>query len=67
MLSWDFDVGLGVFGDGPTAALFDGSADTQLTRMNAYPAFRREYWRTFSDALGTFFSGTGVTPFLQRQ
>jgi hypothetical protein len=67
VLSWDFDVGLGVFGDSPTAGLFDGSADPQLIRMNAYPAFRREYWRTFSDALGTFFSGAGVTPFLQSR
>ena len=67
VLSWDFDVGLGVFGDSPTAGLFDGSADPQLARLNAYPAFRREYWRTFSDALGTFFSGAGVTPFLQSR
>ena len=67
VLSWDFDVGLGVFGDSPTAGLFDGSADPQLTRLNAYPAFRREYWRTFSDALGTFFSGAAVTPFLQSR
>ncbi len=65
--TWDMDVGLGVFNDPTNAALFPSTVDAKLDALQAYPAFRRIYWRTVHEALATFFSGTGVTPQLQKK
>jgi len=65
--SWDMDVGLGVFNDPVNATLFPTTVDTRVDALQAFPAFRRIYWRTVHEALATFFSGTGVTPLLQKK
>jgi hypothetical protein len=65
--TWDMDVGLGVFNDPTNAALFPATADPKLDALQTHPAFRRIYWRTVHEALATFFSGTAVTPQLQRK
>jgi hypothetical protein len=59
-LTWDFDVGLGVVSDPPTAALFPSSVDANIRRMFQTPAFVRSYWRAMDESLGTFFSAAGV-------
>lgn len=65
--TWDMDVGLGVFNDPVTTALFPATADAKVDALQAWPAFRRIYWRTVHEAFATFFSSTGVTPLLQRK
>ncbi len=66
-LTWDMDVGLGVFNDPTNTALFPATADPKLDALQAFPPFRRIYWRTIHQAFSTFFSGTGVTSQLQRK
>ncbi len=65
--TWDMDVGLGVFGDPTTAALFPATVDTRVDALQAFVPFRRIYWRTITDAFGTFFSGAGVNAQLQKR
>ncbi|MFN0125784.1 MAG: lamin tail domain-containing protein, partial [Verrucomicrobiales bacterium] len=65
--SWDMDVGLGVFNDPVDATLFPATVDTRVDALQAFPAFRRIYWRTVHEALATFFSGAAVTPLLQKK
>ncbi len=65
--TWDMDVGLGVFVDPTNAELFPATADPKLDALQQFPAFRRIYWRAVHEAFATFFSGTGVTPVLQRK
>lgn len=65
--TWDMDVGLGVFNDPVNAPLFPSTVDTRVDALQAFPAFRRIYWRTIHEALATFFSGTAVTPLLQKK
>jgi len=65
---WDMDVGLGVDGrDPPTQALFPPNVDANLRRMYETPAFIRSYWRAMEEALGSFYSGAGVTPLLESK
>src|SRR4029077_19093111 len=59
--TWDMDVGLGVFNDPTSTALFPATADTKVDALQAFAPFRRIYWRTIHEAFATFFSGTGVT------
>ncbi len=65
--SWDMDVGLGVFNDPVNAPLFPTTVDARVDALQAFPAFRRIYWRTMHEALATFFSGAAVTPLLQKK
>ncbi len=64
IMSWDFDVGLGVFNDPPNAPLFASNVDPVIVRMYDTPSFVRHYWRAMDEALGSFFTPAGVTPFL---
>ncbi len=64
IMSWDFDVGLGVFNDPPTAALFASNVDPVIIRMYNTPSFIRHYWRAMDQALGSFFNPAGVNSFL---
>ncbi len=62
ILSFDFDVGLGVLGaDTPTYPLFDPN-DPTLVRMNQTPAFVRHYWCALAEALSNFFYSTSGGP-----
>lgn len=61
LFSWDFDVGLGVFNDPPTAALFDVN-DPTLARMYRTPAFVRRYWAALEEALDDWFRTGPGTP-----
>lgn len=65
--TWDMDVGLGVFNDPVNATLFPATVDPKVDALQAFPAFRRHYWRTVHEALATFFSGSAVTPLLQKK
>ncbi|MEJ6560087.1 MAG: lamin tail domain-containing protein [Akkermansiaceae bacterium] len=66
--TWDFDVGLGTDGrDPPNQALFPSNVDANIQRMYQTPAFVRSYWRAMGEALGTFFSGSEVTPILEAK
>ena len=65
--TWDMDVGLGVFNDPVDAPLFPSTVDAKVDALQAFPAFRRLYWRTIHEALATFFKGTAVTPLLQKK
>ena len=66
-ITWDMDVGLGVFNDPVDAALFPSTVDPALDNLQAFAPFRRIYWRTISEAFAKFFSGAGVTPQLQKR
>ena len=61
LMSWDFDVGLGVFNDPVTDPLFPVLNDTQMNRIYATPAWLRLYWCALSEGVNTFFqSGVGT-------
>jgi len=62
-LSWDVDVGLGVFNDPVNAALF-ACNDPLVLRMEMHPPFLRAYYRALEEGLNTFFSASGVQAFL---
>ena len=70
ILSFDFDVGIGVLGaDTPTATLFDPN-DPALTRMNTTPTFIRRYWCALSEAVNGFFrtgAGTAIDGILDAK
>ena len=61
LMCWDFDVGLGTFGDAIDNPLFNAN-DALVTRMipqNA--AWTRLYWNALSEAVNTFFqTGPGT-------
>lgn len=62
LMSWDFDVGLGVFNDPPNLPLFEVN-DPVVARMYQTPAFVRRYWAALEEALTGFFrtgAGTAV-------
>lgn len=65
--TWDMDVGLGVFNDPVNDPLFPSTVDAKVDALQAFPAFRRIYWRTVHEALATFFSGPAVTPLLEKK
>src|SRR2546423_15566127 len=61
LMSWDFDVGLGVFNDPVDAPLFPALNDPSMMRFEAFPAFARRYWCALDQALNTFFrTGAGT-------
>ncbi len=70
IMSWDFDVGLGVFNDPTNAVLLSTDVDPALWRMDTTPAFVRHYWAALDEALATFFDaapGTEIDRFLRER
>jgi len=61
LFCWDFDVGLGVFNDPPTAALFDVN-DPSIARMYRTPVFVRRYWAALQEALDGWFRTGADSP-----
>lgn len=62
LMSWDFDVGLGVFNDPTDAPLFD-VGDPTLQKLYRTPALVRRYWAALEEALDSFFqvgAGTAI-------
>ncbi|MBI1841876.1 MAG: lamin tail domain-containing protein, partial [Verrucomicrobia bacterium] len=55
LFSWDFDVGLGTFGDPTDAPLFDAIGDPGINRIYATPTLVRPYWEALYEAVSTFF------------
>lgn len=61
LMSWDFDVGLGVFNDPVTDPLFPDLNDDMMDRVYANPAWKRLYWGALAEGVNTFFqSGPGT-------
>jgi hypothetical protein len=70
LMCYDFDVGLGVMGDPVDAPLFPSLDDPVMVRLQAFPAFRRHYWRALDLALSGFFRtgpGTAIDAFLDSR
>jgi hypothetical protein len=61
VVTWDMDVGLGVFNDPVNAALFPGNVDSQITRLYNQPGIVREYWQALDESLTSFFMTGGVS------
>ncbi|MEO6033657.1 MAG: lamin tail domain-containing protein, partial [Verrucomicrobiota bacterium] len=69
LMSWDFDVGLGVFNDPTDAPLFSVN-DPTLVRMNQNPAWVRLYWGALDEAMNGFFqvgAGTAINALLDAK
>lgn len=66
LYSWDFDVGLGVFNDPPTAQLFDAN-DPLVTKMMRTPPWLRMYWEALQEAMDGFFQVTRFGPMLDAK
>ena len=62
LYSWDFDVGLGTFGDPTDAPLFDNIGDPGINRIYATPTLVRPYWEALYESLSTFFITGKGTP-----
>ncbi len=61
LMSWDFDVGLGVFNDPVNDPLFPTLNDTQMNRVYGNPAWVRLYWGAIAEGVNSFFqSGAGT-------
>ena len=70
LMSWDFDVGLGVFNDPTDSALFPAGIDPTVTRMYNTPVFVRLYWQAIEEAVNGFFqtgSGTAINTILDSK
>jgi len=62
LMSWDFDVGLGVFNDPVNDPLFPTLNDDMMNRVYANPAWKRLYWASLSEGVNSFFqSGAGTS------
>jgi hypothetical protein len=60
VVTWDMDVGLGVFNDPVDAALFPAGVDPLIARLYERPDVVRHYWQALDESLSGFFnSGTG--------
>lgn len=69
LMSWDFDVGLGVFNDPPDAPLFECN-DPVVTRLYQSPPLVRRYWTALDESLNGFFQtgpGTDLNRFLDQR
>ncbi len=69
VVTWDMDVGLGVFNDPVDAPLFAGGVDPAIVRMYARPEIVRNYWQALDESLATFFTagtGTAINTILQE-
>lgn len=61
VVTWDMDVGLGVFNDPVNAALFPGNVDPQIARLYAQPEIVRDYWQALDESLTNFFMTNGTS------
>ncbi|MEZ5328863.1 MAG: CotH kinase family protein [Verrucomicrobiales bacterium] len=59
LMSWDFDVGLGVFNDPTSAAIFSGG-EVQVRNFERDPIFVRHYWQALHEAVYGFFQSDVV-------
>ncbi|HNQ88878.1 MAG TPA: lamin tail domain-containing protein [Verrucomicrobiota bacterium] len=66
LMSWDFDVGLGVFNDPTDMALFD-VGDPTIRRLYDTPSFVRHYWGALDEAVHGFFQASAVAPILDAK
>ncbi len=63
LMSWDFDVGLGVFND-PTDFPTFSIGDPVVRDLYSTPVFLRAYWRAMDEALSTFYQPPVVSTVL---
>lgn len=61
IVTWDMDVGLGVFNDPFNAPLFATNIDPTVRRLYAEPNIVRDYWQALDESLETFFNATSGT------
>ena len=66
LMSWDFDVGLGVFNDPIDSALFSVS-DPTIQRIYSTPELMRHYWHAMRTAVDSFFQPSSVAPVLDSK
>lgn len=66
LMSWDFDVGLGVFNDPIDSALFS-VGDPTISNLYSQPALMRHYWHALREAVDSFFQSSGVAPVLDAK
>lgn len=69
LMSWDFDVGLGVFNDPVDAPLFDVN-DPVISRLYQSPPLVRRYWTALDESLNGFFrvgNNSPIDRFLDRR
>ena len=66
LMSWDFDVGLGVFNDPVDSALFN-VGDPAISNLYNQPALMRHYWQALREAVDSFFRGSSVAPVLDAK
>ena len=66
IMSWDFDVGLGVFNNPVDADLFSVS-DPNVGRLYNTPAIMRHYWHAMREAVDSFFQSSSVAPVLDAK
>ena len=55
VVTWDMDVGLGVFNDPVDYPLFP-AVDPAIARMYGRPEIVRNYWQALDESVGTFFN-----------
>ena len=70
LMSWDFDVGLGVFNDPVNDALFPDLNDDMMDRVYANPAWKRLYWASLAEGVNSFFqtgAGTAIDAILDAK
>lgn len=70
LMSWDFDVGLGVFNDPVNDPLFPNLNDDMMDRVYTNPAWVRLYWGALAEGVNSFFqtgAGTAVDAILDAK
>ena len=58
VVTWDMDVGLGVFNDPVDYPLFPGNVDPAIVRMYSRPEIVRDYWQALDESVTTFFDAS---------
>ncbi len=66
LMSWDFDVGLGVFNDPIDSALFS-VGDPTIQRLYNTPELMRHYWNAMREAVDSFYQASAVAPLLDSK
>ena len=66
LMSWDFDVGLGVFNDPTSAALFSGG-ETQARNFERDAIFVRHYWQALHESVQGFFQKDVVQAYTEAK
>jgi CotH kinase protein/Lamin Tail Domain len=56
VVTWDMDVGLGVFNDPVEAPLFAAGVDPAIVRLYDRPEIVRDYWQALDESMGSFFN-----------